>query len=42
MLIAKLLEISLYIKGQIAKKGNINVKKFQLGERTFFFAEKGP
>ena len=27
--------------GQIAEKGNVNVNIFQLGERTFYFAQKG-
>ena len=30
-----------FIKGQIAEKGNVNVNIFQLGERTFYFAQKG-
>ena len=30
-----------FIKGQTAEKGNVNVNIFQLGERTFYFAQKG-
>ena len=29
-----------FMKGQIAEKCNINVNIFQLGERTFYFAQK--
>ena len=29
-----------FIKGQIAEKCNVHVNIFQLGERTFYFAQK--
>ena len=29
-----------FFQGQIAEKGNVNVNIFQIGERTFYFAQK--